>query len=102
MKGEIELTNKYFSTTEQYNDWGNKQNPPTRRMLWGKIQEKDQRIAELGKQLAIRNKALEMACNLAIDLDNNNNTFGYSILDKYFIKQAEEALKKLEENNVKD
>lgn len=51
------------------------------------------KIAELEKQLAIRDKALELVCNLAIDLDNNNNTFGYSNLDKYFIEQAEKKLK---------
>ena len=66
--------------------------------------QKDQRIAELEKQLAIRDKALEWACIKIEDLrcenadiaDYEYNEIKTETRKKLLFEQAEEALKQLE------
>jgi len=61
--------------------------------------QKDQRIAELEKQLAIRDKALELACIHMEGLVNIET--GKFLVARYFLEQAEEYLKKAEGENGK-
>lgn len=70
---------KYIDTTRDVSCWLRDNGIGLFEKKCPECKQKDQRIAELEKQLAIRNKALEL-----------------SLMKEYWLEQAEEALKQLE------